>query len=212
MLIVRDLDRAACLFHPIRRRILEALTERDSPAGLSRRLKLSRQTLNYHMREMAREKMLIPAGRRKRRQFKDQCYVARARTYLLSPELLGKLASDPRILGDRFSASYLLGLSSKLQAELGRSMELAGAAEKKISTLSVNAELRFTSQEQRAGFTAELEKAIVGVVGRHSSPYKNADGTAGQGRPFRLVVGCYPMPPKESFGSTAKEEKKGEAS
>jgi AraC-like DNA-binding protein len=212
MLIVRDLDRAACLFHPVRRRILEALTERDSPAGLSRRLHLSRQTLNYHMREMAREKMLIPAGRRKRRQFKDQCYVARARTYLLSPELLGKLASDTRILGDRFSASYLLGLSSQLQGELSRSMELAGAAEKKISTLSVNAELRFTTQEQRARFTVELEKAIVGLVGRHSSPYKNADGTAGQGRPFRLVVGCYPMPPKESTSSKTKKEKEGEGS
>lgn len=209
LFIVRDLDRAACLLHPIRRRILAALTQRDSAAGLARRLQLPRQMLGYHMKEMAREQMLIPAGRRRRRQFHDQCYVARARTYLLSPELLGKLAADPRILGDRFSAAYLLGLAAQVQAELGRCIELASAADKRLSTLSVNALLRFTSKEQRAKFTEVLQRAVVEVVGRHSSPYKNADGSAGQGRPFRLVLGCYPIPPKDDGGSKAREKAKG---
>jgi hypothetical protein len=210
LFIVRDLDLAACLIHPIKRRILAALVRRDSAAGLARRLRISRQLVWYHMQEMARERMVIPAGRRKRRQFVDQCYVARARTYLLSPELLGRLAADPKTAGDRFSASYLLGLASQAQREVTQGLELAGAAGKRLATLSLNAELRFTSKEQRAKFTEELEHAVVELAAKHSAPYKNADGSAGQGRAFRLVLGCYPIPGvKESGAAGPQKDEKG---
>jgi hypothetical protein len=104
--------------------------------------------------------------------------------------LLGPLAADPAQVADTFSAKYLLGLASKLQSELARSAELAAAAGKRLATLSINTELRFTSPEQRAAFTEELQRALVDVAARHSSPFAKADG-----RPFRLVVGCYPIPP-----------------
>jgi hypothetical protein len=109
--------------------------------------------------------------------------------------MLGSLAADPAKVADAFSANYLLGLSSKLQSELARSVELAAATGKRLATLSINTELRFTSPEQRAAFTEALQRAIVEVVGKHSSPFTKADGSAAAGRPFRLVVGCYPIPP-----------------
>ena len=92
------------------------------------------------------------------------------------------------------SAKYLLGLASKVQSELGRSAEMAAAAGKRLATLSINTELRFTSPEQRAAFTQELQTAIVEVAGRHSLPFSKADGPDEESRPFRLVVGCYPIP------------------
>jgi hypothetical protein len=108
---------------------------------------------------------------------------------------LGKLAADPAQVADTFSAKYLLGLASKLQTELARSVERAAAAGKRLATLSINTELRFTSPEQRAAFTEELQRALVDVAARHSSPFAKADGSPAEGRPFRLVVGCYPIPP-----------------
>jgi hypothetical protein len=210
LFIVRDLDRAACLIHPIKRRILAALVQRDSASGLARRLRIPRQLVWYHMQEMARERMVIPAGRRKRKQFVDQCYVARARTYLLSPELLGKLAADPKTAGDRFSASYLLGLASQVQREVTEDLELAGEEGKRLATLSLNAQLRFTSKEQREKFVEELEHAVVELTAKHSSPYKNADGSAGQGRAFRLVLGCYPIPGARESGTRVPLDEKEE--
>ena len=191
---VRDPDRAVSLFDPIRRRILEMLTEPDSASGLAKRLRRHRQTVSYHMRELLRAQLVIPAGRRRRRRFYDQCYVASARAYVLSPEVLGKLAADPRHAHDRISASYLLTLASQLQRELGYAMQRAGEAGKRLSTLTINTELRFMSPEQRTQFASELERAVVDVVGRHSDPFRNADGTPGEGRAYRLVVGCYPIP------------------
>jgi DNA-binding transcriptional ArsR family regulator len=193
--IVREPAQAAILLHhPLRLKILAALLEPDSATGVARRMKLPRQTVNYHVRELARARLLAHAGRRRRRHLFEQCYVATARGYILSPELLGKLAADPGQVADTLSANYLVGLASKVQSELSRSAELAAAAGKRLATLSINTELRFTSPEQRAKFTEELQHAIVEVAGRHSSPFAMADGSAGEGRPFRLVVGCYPIP------------------
>src|SRR5208282_4945121 len=88
--VIGDDSRVAALLHPLRRRILEALREPDSAAGLARRLLLPRQKINYHVRELARGHFLARAGRRRRRNMSEKRYVARARGYVLSPEILGR--------------------------------------------------------------------------------------------------------------------------
>jgi len=186
---------AAAVLHPLRRRILESLAQPDSAAGLARRLRLPRQRLNYHVRELARAGLLRRAGRRRKRNMFEQCYVASARGYALSPELLGRLGADPRRIEDTFSAAYLLALAAQLQGELGRVSREAAAQGKRLTTLSMNSEFRFESAEQRARFARELQAAVVDVIGRFASPAERDDGTAGAGRPYRLVMGCYPIPP-----------------
>jgi len=188
---------AAAILHPLRRRILEALERPDSAAGVARRLRLPRQRLNYHVRELARAGLLRRAGRRRKRNMMEQCYVATARSYALSPELLGRLGADPRRVEDTLSAAYLLALASQLQSELGRASREAAAQGKRLTTLSVNSEIRFESAEQRVRFARAIEKAVVDMVGRFASPARRGDGTPGPGRPYRLILGCYPVPPRD---------------
>jgi DNA-binding transcriptional ArsR family regulator len=194
-LVREPMQAAILLHHPLRLKILAALLEPDSATGVARRMKLPRQTVNYHVQELARAGLLARTGRRRRRHLFEQYYMATARGYVLSPELLGDLAADPVKVADTFSAEYLLGLASKLQSELARSGELAAAGGKRLATFSMNTELRFTSSEQRAAFTQELQRAIVEVAAKHSSPFTKTDASEPEGRPFRLVVGCYPIPP-----------------
>ncbi len=209
--MIRDDARAAALLNPLRRRILEALREPDSAAGLARRLRLPRQKVNYHVRELARERFLERAGRRRRRNMTEQRYVARARGYVLSPELLGHLQADRSRIEDVFSASYLLAVSAQVQSELGRARAEAEAQGKRLATLSLVSELRFETAEQRAEFAKELQRAIAGLIARHSSPYRAADGTAGRGRPFRFVAGCYPIPPSAEKDQEKSPESTNEA-
>ena len=193
--LLADVSQAsALLYHPLRMRILTALLDPDSATGVARRMNLPRQTVNYHVRELARGKLLRKAGRRRRRHLYEQCYVATAQGYIFSPEILGKLAADPANVTDRFSAQYLLGLTSKVQSELSTVTEWAAKAGKRLSTFSINTELRFESADQRARFSEDLQKAVIEVVGRHSSPFAKEDGSPAAGRPFRLVLGCYPIP------------------
>ena len=192
--MVYDRDQAAALLvHPLRLKILAALLEPDSASGIARRMHLPRQTVNYHVRALARARFLTRAGRRRRRRLFEQCYVTTARGYVLSPDLLGSLAAHPAQLQDRFSADYLLALASAIQSELGGVAERAERAGKRFATLSLNSEIRFTSAEQRTRFTKELHIAIAGILARHTSPHTTANGSAGDGRPFRLVIGCYPI-------------------
>lgn len=195
--IIRDFDRAYSLLHPVRRRILEIAKVPRSSAEIAHELKLERQKVNYHVKDMARARLLIPAGRKSKRRFYEQRYVASAKAYVLSPELLGKLGADAGVTPDRFSAAYLMGLSAQMQKEIARALDLAMRAGKKVATLSVNTEVRFTSVEQRAEFTRALERAIGSVLRRHTSPHKLADGSPAQGWAFRLVLGCYPIASKK---------------
>ena len=193
---VAEMPRAAALLHPLRLKILDALREPDSAAGLARRLRLPRQKVNYHVRELARTHFLERAGQRRRRNMIERRYRTTARGYILSPELLGRLGVPHAQAEDAFSAAYLLGLLSLGQSELGRASREAAAQGKRLATLSINSEVRFESAEQRAKFTTELQRAVLEVVSRYASPYTHADSSAGPGRPYRLILGCFPIPPK----------------
>ena len=194
--LVAEMPRASALLHPLRLRILEALREPDSAAGLARRLRLPRQKVNYHVRELARNHFLERAGQRRRRNMIERRYRTTAQGYILSPELLGPLGSSLPQAEDAFSASYLLGVLALAQSELGRARREAVEQSKRLTTLSISSELRFESAEQRAKFAVELRRTVVDAIGRYASPYTLEDGTSGHGRPFRLVLGCYPIPPK----------------
>jgi DNA-binding transcriptional ArsR family regulator len=193
---VAEVPRAAALLHPLRLRILHELREPDSAAGLARRFRLPRQKINYHVRALARAHFLERAGQRRRRNMIERRYRTTAQGYILSPELLGRLGVPREQAEDAFSAAHLLGLLSLGQAELGRARREASAQDKRLATLSMNTELRFESAEQRARFTADLQQAVVEVTARHASPFTRGDGVPAPGRPYRLILGCYPIPPK----------------
>jgi hypothetical protein len=140
----------------------------------------------------------------------EQQYVATARSYLIAPEVLGPLAAHQGAVHDAMSAAALFAITSRAQSDLTRVVAQASAEGKRLATLSLTADIRFESAEQREAFTAALERAIVELTARHSSPFTTADGSAGPGRPFRLFVGCHPIPRQEpeqsdEEGNTALE-------
>jgi DNA-binding transcriptional ArsR family regulator len=196
---------AATLLQPLRLRIVAALREPDSASGVARRLGIPRQKVNYHMRELARAGCLRRAGQRRVRNMTERRYVATARAFVLAPQILGKLAADHGRIADRFSLAYLLAMTSQVQADLVRVTELAAEQGKRVATLSIATRLRFENPEQRARFALELQRAIVDVIGRFASPDSKDDGTPASGRPYRLVLGCYPAPPEEHRAPRPKE-------
>ena len=193
---VTDGGRAAVLIqHPLRRRVLAEAAEPVSATELARRLGLTRQGVNYHVRQLVKAGFLKPAGRRMRRNLVERQYVATARSYVLAPQLLGPVAAG--VQSDAFSATYLLGLTSLAQQELTEVWEAASAAGVRVLTMSLMSEVRFANATQRAEFAQALTEAVTEVVARHTNPYRTPSGEAGEGRPYRMVLGCYPIPRDE---------------
>lgn len=190
---------ANVLLDPLRLRILEAAQEPASAARIAEALELPRQRVGYHVRALADAGYLRKAGTRRKRNLVEQRWVASARAYVVAPTVLGPMTPDPRRITDPLSAGRLLALAGQVQSELGESTRQAAAAGQAISTLSIAADLEFESPAQRAAFAKALRDAVTEVVARHS----NNPGSGG--RPFRLMVGCYP-PPKPVSPTPSDDE------
>ena len=190
---VQSARRATAILHPLRSRLLALAREPASSTELARRLGLPRQRVNYHVRALEKAGLLRAAGRRRRRNLIEQRYVATARSYILSPDLLGSLAPDWRQIADTASSDYLLALAEQVRSDVGRAAQEAAADGKLLATLSVKSQFRFETPEQRARFAEAMRAAIVEVIARHSTPNLRENGRPGKGRPYRLVLACYPV-------------------
>lgn len=191
---VSNQRRAGALLHPLRQRLLSLCLESTSASELARRLGLPRQRVNYHVRKLERAGFLKPAGRARKGNMIEQRYVATARAYVLSPGILGPVGPDWRDIADTASAEYLLALAEQVRADVGRAADEAETEGKRIATLSLKSQFRFESPRQRADFSGAVRQAVVDVIARHSSPNRLENGRPGRGKPFRLVLACYPVP------------------
>lgn len=173
-------------------RILKLAQKPSSATEMAGRLRLPRQRVNYHVRALADRGLLRRAGRQRKRNMVEQRYVATARSFLLVPELLGALEADWRDIEDTASAAYLLALTTQVQSDVARAWKEAGEQGRRLSTLSLKAQFRFESAQQRADFARALRQAVVDVIARHSSVHELPNGRPAPGQPHRLVLGCYP--------------------
>jgi DNA-binding transcriptional ArsR family regulator len=206
--VIRRRQTAATLLQPLRGQILEGLEEPGSASGLARRLGLPRQKVNYHLRELEKEGLVELVEERRRGNCTERVVRATARSYLISPEALGSLGSDPDRIRDRFSAAYLVATAGRAVQDVGRLQRQAEEAGQRLATLTLTSEVRFASAESRNAFAEELANALA----RLSAKYHD-EGAPG-GRRFRFFVGGHPAPaagkPAGRRGATGRKGKKGE--
>jgi DNA-binding transcriptional ArsR family regulator len=190
--VIASSERAAALLDPLRRRLLLELREPDSAAGLARRLRLPRQKVNYHVRELEKQRLVELVGRRRRGNCTARILRATAQAYVIGPSALGGLGADPATVRDRFSAAYLVAVAARAVQDVGELGARAEKAGRRLATLTLEAEVRFASADARAGFAEELARAVARLTGKYH------DAKAPGGRAFRFVVAGYPATsPKE---------------
>jgi DNA-binding transcriptional ArsR family regulator len=190
---VGDVKKAAALLaHPLRPRIVALAREPASATELAARLRMPRQRVNYHVRQLARTGFLRRAGQVRKRNLIEQRYMATARAYVLAPEILGPLALTGHRAEDAFSAARLVALAADLQADVAHALSESAARGQRLATLSIAADIRFERAEQRAAFTEALHQAVTELIAHHTSPALLPSGAPAAGRPFKLVIGCYP--------------------
>ena len=184
---VEDPAAVAALMDPIRARILSELTEPRSAAALAERVGLPRQKVNYHLRALEDRGLARVAEERKWGGLTERRLVATAASYVVSPEALGPVASDPERAVDRLSAGYLIAVAARAVREVGRMVRRAREEKKRLATLSLDTEVNFATPSDRSAFTRELGEAMTRLVARYHKPQ------APDGRVHRLVVLAHPI-------------------
>ncbi|MCB1001301.1 MAG: helix-turn-helix domain-containing protein [Acidimicrobiales bacterium] len=197
--VIDDPARARAALDPIRARILSLLGEPGSATTLAASLSLPRQQVNYHLRVLEDLGLVHLAEERRRRGLVERVMVASARSYAVSPAVLGTSGADPDRV-DRLSTRYLVAVAARMVREVGELARRADRAGQALPTLTIDTEIRFASAADRAAFTAELADSVQRLAARYH------DERAPRGRWHRLVVAAHPRlapPPNPPTGSSA---------
>lgn len=185
--VIDDADVAVAMLDPLRRRVLTALIEPGSASSLATDLELSRQKVNYHLRTLEEHGLVALLEERPRRGMTERIVQASARSYLISPEVLGVIAADPERT-DRLSARYILAATARTLREVSSLLVLAEKADKRLPTLTIDTDLCFATAADRKAFTEDLTRSIGDLVTRYH------DEAAPKGRWHRLLVTSHPRP------------------
>jgi len=195
---VTDSAQLATLLSPLRLRVLEEMHEPQSATSLPPRLGLSRQKLNYHLRELEREGFLDVVEERQRRGCVERMLKVTSRAFVVNPAMLGALADDPAQTRDRFSSAYLIAAATSLMRDVALLRERAQAVDQKLATFTLESDIRFASPAAFRSFAEDLASAVAALTVKYDQA--SSPGT----RKFRVAIGAYPAVTKSARQAAAE--------
>lgn len=177
VLYLERLEQAETLLKPKRVELLRHLAEPRSCTELGNEMGQPPQKVYYHVKKLEAAGLVDRVGERRVRALAEGLYRARARSYWLSPELVGRIGGSRRAT-DRLSLGFLLDLAEEVQSDVARLA--AGGTD--VPSLGLSGEIRLPA-DCREDFLRELRAVFEDVISR----YGGSDGER-----FRLALACYP--------------------
>ena len=176
VLYLERLEQAETLLKPQRVEVLRQLAEPRTCAEVAAALGQTPQRVYYHVRRLVEAGLVELVSERRVRGITEGTYQAGARSYWLSPALVGRLGL--RRVRDELSLGYLLDLMEEVQAEVAALDRSAP----ELPSIGVSGEIRVRPQDRQA-FLDDLRNTLQDLFTR----YGGAEGDA-----FKLAVACYP--------------------
>jgi len=198
--VLTDATRLAAALSPLRMRLLEEMKEPQSATSLAPRIGLSRQTLNYHLRELEREGFLELIEERPRRGCVERLMKVTSRAFVVNPALLGGLADDPAQARDRLSSAYLLATAAGVVRDVATLSQRAAAVDERLATFTMDSEIAFRSPAAFRSFTEDLASAVARLAAKYDQP-------SARSRRFRVVLGAHPVVTKSQTEAAAEAAK-----
>ncbi|WP_433337128.1 ArsR/SmtB family transcription factor [Spirillospora sp. CA-294931] len=179
VLYLEELEQAEALLKPPRIEVLRQLAEPASCTEVAQRLGQTQQRVYYHVKRLVDAGLATQVAERRVRGINEGVYQASARSYWLSPRLVGRIGGLRRAR-DELSLGRLLDLMEEVQEEVAALDP--GAPE--LPSVAVSGEIR-VRPEQRQAFLDDLRDTLQDLFTR----YGGAEGDA-----FKLALACYPRP------------------
>jgi DNA-binding transcriptional ArsR family regulator len=178
VLYLERVEQAEALLKPRRVDLLRRLAEERTCTELAAELGETPQQVYYHVKKLEGAGLVERVRERRVRGIVEGIYRARARSYWLSPRLVGDIGG-PRAARDRLSLGFLLDLAEQLGADVAA---LAERGHTDTPSLGLAGEVRLPP-ERRAAFLHDLQSTFEQLLERHGG---------GEGEPFALALACYP--------------------
>ena len=181
--VIRDPQAATAVLHPVRLSILEHLSAPDSASGVSRRLHLPRQKVNYHLRQLEARGLLRLVGERRIGNCTERLLQAVADGFVLSPRMLGDVAAD-RTSGPAAPAQRLLAAAARIEREVGATIDEGGEPTGGVHALEL--EVRLPSDEAARAFASETASLLRSLAARY--------GATAPSPTHRVLIAVHPRP------------------
>jgi len=195
--VLTDSTQLAAVLSPLRMRVLEEMKAPESATSLAPRLGLTRQKLNYHLRELEREGFLEVAEERQRRGCVERVLKVTSRAFVVNPAMLGQLADDPTQARDRFSSAHLLTTATALIRDVAVLSARARAVDQPLATFTIDCEIGFASPSAFRSFVEDLASAVANLAVKYDRP-------SGKSRRFRVVAASHPVVTKTDTEAAAE--------
>jgi len=176
VLYLEQIEQAEALLKPQRIEVLRQLAEPRSCTEVAARLGQTPQRVYYHVKRLVDAGLVEQVSERKVRGISEGIYRAGARSYWLSPRLVGRIGL--RKAQDEMSLGYLLDLMEEVQHDVAALDRTAP----ELPSVGVSGEIR-VNPEDRQQFLDDLQSALQDLFTR----YGGSEGDA-----FKLAVACYP--------------------
>lgn len=184
VLYVDDPEQASVLMKPARLDVLRRMAAETTCNELAAALGQTPQKVYYHVKALEQAGLVERVAERKVRGIHEGIYRAKARSYWLSPRLVGRLGGD-RATRDHASLGYLISLAEEVQEDVGRLAERAGGAEE-IPSLGLSARIELEDATDRAAFMKDVQRTFERLARKYG-----ATG-AKRGSAFKIALACYP--------------------
>ncbi|WP_188191501.1 ArsR/SmtB family transcription factor [Nonomuraea sp. SYSU D8015] len=177
VLYLEEIEQAEALLKPQRVEVLRQLAEPRTCSEVAERLGQTPQRVYYHVKRLVEAGLVELVSERKVRGISEGIYRAGARSYWLSPRLVGRIGGL-RKARDELSLGYLLDLVEEVQADIAALDRSAP----ELPSIGLSGEIR-VRPEDRQEFLTELRTTLQELFTR----YGGAEGDA-----FKLALVCYP--------------------
>jgi len=182
--LVSDSAQARAALTPLRRRLLERLRAPGSAASLAAELDMPRQKIGYHLRALEAAGLVRLLEERPRRGCTERVLIACADAFVLDPSMMGapdRAAVDAQ---DRFASEHLVRTAAAIVRDVARMRQAAAAEDKRLLTLTIEADLVFATPRDFDRFTERLTEVVADLARTY--------GTRSGGRRYRLVAAAHP--------------------
>jgi DNA-binding transcriptional ArsR family regulator len=176
VLYLERVEQAEALLKPQRIEVLRELAEPRSCTEVASRLGQTPQRVYYHVKRLVEAGLVGQVSERRVRGIHEGVYQASARSYWLSPRVVGRIGG--RRTRDELSLGHLLDLMEEVQADVAA----LDRAAPELPSVGVSGEIRIPAG-RRQEFLDDLKSTLTELFTR----YGGAEGDA-----FRLAVACYP--------------------
>src|SRR5258707_10896528 len=185
VLFLEQIDQAEALLKPQPIEVLRQLAEPRTCTEVALRLGQTPQRVYYHVRRLVDVNLVDLVSERRVRGIHEGIYQASARSYWLSPRLVGRLGL--RRPTDELSLGHLLDLMEQVQADVAA----LDRTTPDLPSIGVSGEIR-VRPEDRPAFLADLRQTLQDLFTRYGGA---------QGGAFRLAVACYPATSGDNEGA-----------